>query len=85
MEKADEGQTIPGKTVSWSIGVSMLGVLIRSLNLVGFVDNLFMNESKYANEAAFADPEELAKTLAEWLPLSSSKCSQGGTTVNEPR
>ncbi|KAK5732120.1 hypothetical protein LTR17_010828 [Elasticomyces elasticus] len=37
----------------------------------GFVDKLFMNESKYANEAAFADPEQLHKTLAEWLPLSS--------------
>jgi len=32
-----------------------------------------MNESKYANEAAFADPKELTKTLAEWLPLSSSE------------
>ncbi|KAK1072016.1 hypothetical protein LTR12_003420 [Friedmanniomyces endolithicus] len=37
----------------------------------GFVDSVFMNESKYANEAAFADPKELTKALAEWLPLSS--------------
>ncbi|KAK3072014.1 hypothetical protein LTR53_007602 [Teratosphaeriaceae sp. CCFEE 6253] len=37
----------------------------------GFVDTVFMNDTKYANEAAFADLDALIKTLKEWLPLSS--------------
>lgn len=31
-----------------------------------------MNDTKYANEEALADPQRLQETLANWLPLSSS-------------
>jgi hypothetical protein len=31
-----------------------------------------MNDSKFANEQALADLEALRKTLAQWLPMSSS-------------
>jgi len=37
----------------------------------GFLDKVFMNDSKFANEEALADPEKLRATLKQWLPLSS--------------
>lgn len=37
----------------------------------GYMDRTFMNDTKYANEEALADPQRLQETLANWLPLSS--------------
>ena len=41
---------------------------------VGFVNKVFMNDTRFANEDALADPEKLRETLKEWLPMSSSMC-----------
>ena len=40
---------------------------------VGYVDKVFMNDTRFANEDAFMTKEALYDTLREWVALSSSR------------
>jgi hypothetical protein len=43
---------------------------------VGFVNTVFLNNTKYANKEAFLSMDNLLETLKQWVPLSSSKSTR---------
>ena len=51
-------------------------IVLTQFYQVGFVDAVFMNDTKYANEEAFLSIDNLLETLKQWAPLSSSKSTR---------
>ena len=65
------------KTVSSTSLANGLDMIpLTQLYKVGFVDTVFMNDTKYANEEAFLSMDNLLETLKQWVPLSSSRSTR---------
>jgi hypothetical protein len=65
------------KTVSSNGVAAALNMTpLTQLDEVGFVDTVFMNDSKYANEEAFLSMDSLLEALKQWVPLSSSRSTR---------
>ena len=68
----ERGRNEPRETCECALTRRATGCTLTDF-AVGYVEKVFMNDTRYANEDAFMSEENLEKTLKEWLPLSSSQ------------